>query len=193
MRFRGVSFAYPSRPEAQVLRSLDLLVPAGKNLAVVGSSGSGKSTLAALLTRLYDPGLSSASSASGSAASTSSGSLELDGVDLRLLDPHWLRSNIAVVAQEPVLFATSIAENIRYGRPGASQEQVLRAAKLANAADFIAGFPDGFETTVGERGAQLSGGQKQRIAIARAILKDAPVLILDEATSALVRPCLLHL
>lgn len=173
IEFENVSFSYPSRPSAPVLSALSLSLPAGKHLAVVGASGTGKSTLGALLTRLYDP------------LRTGSGRVTLDGVDVRTLDPSWLREQIAIVPQEPALFATSIAENIRYGRPGAPLEDVVAAARQANAHDFVSAFPLAYETLVGERGAQLSGGQKQRIAIARAILKNATVLILDEATSAL--------
>jgi ATP-binding cassette subfamily B protein len=172
--FDNVTFSYPTRPEAPVLRGLSLTLPAGKHLAVVGSSGTGKSTLGAMLTRLYDP------------SAENGGSITLDGVNIRELDPSWLRSSIAVVSQEPALFATSIAENIRYGRPEATFDDIVAAAAQANAHDFVRMFPAGYETLVGERGAQLSGGQKQRIAIARAIIKDARVLILDEATSALV-------
>jgi ABC-type multidrug transport system fused ATPase/permease subunit len=165
-----VTFAYPSRPDQAVLRDFSLALPAGKTLALVGGSGSGKSTVAALLTRLYDP---------------SAGSVLVDGVDARSLDPQFLRGVIGVVSQEPILFAASIADNIRYGRPDATQEEVEAAARLANAHAFLTSFPRGYETLVGERGVQLSGGQKQRIAIARAILKNPPILVLDEATSAL--------
>lgn len=136
----------------------------------MGGSGSGKSTVGLLVTRLYDP---------------DSGSISIGDVDIKDLCPQWLRRQIAVVSQEPVLFNMSILENIRYGCPNASEEDVRRAAMKANAFHFIEAFPDGFQTLVGERGAQLSGGQKQRIAIARAILKDPPLIILDEATSAL--------
>ena len=139
-------------------------------VALVGPSGAGKSTIASLLYRLYDP---------------DAGEILLDGVPVKELDPTWLRSRIGVVAQEPLLFSTSILENIRYGRLDATDEEVKTAARFANAALFIDTFPEGYETRVGERGIQLSGGQKQRVAIARAILKDPAVLILDEATSAL--------
>ena len=142
----------------------------GEVVALVGSSGAGKSTIAALLSRLYDP---------------SSGLLRLDGRDLRELDPRWLRKQIGVVAQEPMLFSSTIAENIRYGKSDATDEEVEHAARVANAHDFIARFPEGYATRVGERGVQLSGGQKQRVAIARAVLKDPKILVLDEATSAL--------
>jgi ABC-type multidrug transport system fused ATPase/permease subunit len=149
----------------------------------VGASGCGKSTLGALLTRLYDPCLASGSGSSGSSGSSSTtssaGSIKLDGVDIRQLDPTWLRSQIAVVPQEPVLFATSIEANIRFGRAEASREEVELAARQASAHHFIQAFAQGYDTRVGERGAQLSGGQRQRVAIARAILKNAPILILD--------------
>ena len=170
LAYQGVHFSYPARPGTEVLHGVDLLVEPGEVVALVGPSGSGKSTLGSLLVRLYDP---------------SSGRLTLDGVDLRELDPSWLRSQVGVVSQEPVLFSTTIAENVRYGRPGASDAEVRAALENANALAFVLGFPDGLDTMVGERGQQLSGGQKQRIAIARAILKDPRLLLLDEATSAL--------
>uniref|UniRef100_A0A224YU26 ATP-binding cassette sub-family B member 10, mitochondrial n=1 Tax=Rhipicephalus zambeziensis TaxID=60191 RepID=A0A224YU26_9ACAR len=173
VEFRNVTFAYPSRPEIEVLKKLNLSVPAGSVLAIVGPSGQGKSTLASLLLRLYDP---------------TSGTVTLDGIDIRELDPHFLRVHMGIVSQEPTLFATSIFENILYGAKNmeeSSKEDVIRAASEANALEFIEGLPDGFNTMVGERGILLSGGQKQRIAIARAILRDPCVLILDEATSSL--------
>ncbi|HUS65263.1 MAG TPA: ABC transporter transmembrane domain-containing protein [Kofleriaceae bacterium] len=166
----GVRFVYPTRPEVTVLDRLDLTLRPGEVVAVVGPSGAGKSTIAALLARFYDP---------------SEGSVRLDRRDLRALDPDWLRRQIGTVAQEPILFSTTVAENIRYGRPDASDADVESAAALANADRFIRAFPEGYKTLVGERGVQLSGGQKQRVAIARAILKDPKILILDEATSAL--------
>ncbi|MEO0459470.1 MAG: ABC transporter transmembrane domain-containing protein [Myxococcota bacterium] len=165
-----VSFTYPSRPDVPVLREVSLEVAPGEVVALVGPSGSGKSTIAALVSRFYDP---------------TAGTLSLDGRDLREFDATWLRAQIGVVSQEPILFSTSVAENIRYGRRDASMDQVREAARAANAEGFILDFPNGFETAVGERGVQLSGGQKQRVAIARALLKDPCVLILDEATSAL--------
>ncbi|MFN7144491.1 MAG: ABC transporter ATP-binding protein [Myxococcota bacterium] len=168
--FEGVDFAYPTRPDAPVLAGVDLEMEPGRVLALVGASGGGKSTVAALLARLYDP---------------TAGRVLLDGVDLRDLDTRWLREQIGAVAQEPVLFAASIADNIRYGRPDATQAEVEAAAKAANADTFVRGFPEGYATMVGERGVRLSGGQKQRIAIARALLKDPRILVLDEATSAL--------
>ncbi|BDG09894.1 ABC transporter ATP-binding protein [Anaeromyxobacter paludicola] len=168
--FEDVRFSYPLRPEAEVLHGIELVVEPGEVVALVGPSGAGKSTLGALLVRLYDP---------------SAGRVTLDGHDLRELDPSWLRAQVGVVSQEPVLFSTSVAENVRYGRPGASDAEVREALAGANALDFVQGFPDGLATRVGERGQQLSGGQKQRVAIARAILKDPRLLLLDEATSAL--------
>ena len=168
--FEDVSFRYPARPDAQVLSHVSLSLRPGEVVALVGSSGSGKSTIAALLARLYDP---------------ESGRVLLDGRDLKELDPDWLRGQVGAVAQEPLLFSRSIADNIRYARANATDADVEQAARTANAFDFVKGFPEGFDTKVGERGVQLSGGQKQRIAIARAVLKDPRILVLDEATSAL--------
>ncbi len=170
VKWAHVDFAYPSRLDVPVLKGFDLELKPGEVVALVGPSGAGKSTIASLLYRLYDP---------------QKGHVLLDGERLETLDPHWLRRQIGVVAQEPLLFSTSVAENIRYGRPDATMEEVITAAKLANAHSFVTAFPDGYETLVGERGVQLSGGQKQRVAIARALLKDPKLLILDEATSAL--------
>ncbi len=170
VKWSHVDFAYPSRSDVPVLKGFDLELKPGEVVALVGPSGAGKSTIASLLYRLYDP---------------VKGEVLLDGARLRDLDAHWLRRQIGVVAQEPLLFSTSVAENIRYGRPDATMEEVIAAAKLANAHTFVTAFPEGYETLVGERGVQLSGGQKQRVAIARALLKDPKLLILDEATSAL--------
>jgi ATP-binding cassette subfamily B protein len=170
VQFDGVGFAYPVRPEVEVLGDVNLRLEPGRVVALVGPSGGGKSTIAALLLRLYDP---------------IEGAIRLDGHDLRSLDASWLRTKIGTVAQEPVLFSTAVAANIRYGRPDASDEEVEAAARAANAHQFISELPEGYETEVGERGVRLSGGQKQRIAIARALLKDPPILILDEATSSL--------
>ncbi|XP_046390861.1 ATP-dependent translocase ABCB1-like isoform X2 [Ischnura elegans] len=168
--FRGVNFFYPTRPEVQVLKNFNLDIEPGKKVALVGSSGGGKSTIVGLLMRFYDP---------------SSGKICLDGIDVRSLNLHWLRSQIGVVPQEPVLFGATIAENIRYGRENVTIEELHKAAELANAHSFITALPLGYDTLVGDRGAQLSGGQKQRIAIARALVRDPKVLLLDEATSAL--------
>ncbi|RME51641.1 MAG: ATP-binding cassette domain-containing protein, partial [Deltaproteobacteria bacterium] len=168
--FERVSFAYPSRPNVPVLEGVDLTLEAGRIVALVGPSGGGKSTIAALIPRFYDP---------------DAGVIRLDGKDLKRLDATWLRQQIGIVAQEPVLFSTSIAENIAYGAPHATQAEIETAARTANAEAFIARLPEGYATLVGERGIQLSGGQRQRIAIARAILRNPRILILDEATSAL--------
>jgi ATP-binding cassette subfamily B protein len=165
-----VGFEYPARPDVAVLRDIELDVAPGEAVALVGPSGAGKSTVAALLGRLYDP---------------TAGEIRLDGVPLGELDPGWLRRQVGVVSQEPILFSGTIADNIRYAREAATDDEVEAAARAANAHDFIARFPEGYGTQVGERGVQLSGGQKQRVAIARAVLKDPRVLILDEATSAL--------
>ncbi|KAF6275768.1 ATP binding cassette subfamily B member 8 [Rhinolophus ferrumequinum] len=169
--FHNVSFSYPCRPGFQVLRDFTLTLPPGKIVALVGQSGGGKTTVASLLERFYDP---------------TAGMVTLDGWDLRTLDPSWLRGQvIGFISQEPVLFGTTIMENIRFGKLGASDEEVYAAAREANAHEFITSFPEGYHTVVGERGATLSGGQKQRLAIARALIKQPAVLILDEATSAL--------
>ena len=170
LHFQGVSFTYPARDDVEVLHDVNLEIAPGERVALVGPSGGGKSTLASLVPRFYDP---------------NEGAVLVDGQDLRELDPHWLRRRIGVVAQEPILFSTSIEANINYGRSTATREEIEAAATAANAADFIEQFPDGYATEVGERGVQLSGGQKQRVAIARAVLRDPRILILDEATSAL--------
>jgi len=167
IRFEKLSFAYGEDP---VLRDVSLDIPIGKVVALVGPSGAGKSTFASLIPRFYDP---------------REGAITIDGTDLRQFDKKDLRNHIAVVPQMPSLFSGSIAENIRIGRLDATEAQVIEAARKAHADDFIRNLPDGYETQVGERGDQLSGGQRQRIAIARAFLRDAPILILDEATSAL--------
>ncbi|XP_051920137.1 ATP-binding cassette sub-family B member 10, mitochondrial [Hippocampus zosterae] len=173
LEFCNVSFSYPTRKDAPIFHNLSLLIPAGTVMAVVGPSGSGKSTLVSLLLRLYD---------------CDSGFITVDGHDIRDLNPYWLRSHIGTVSQEPVLFSCSIRDNIAYGatEPDAvTTEDIYRAARVANAYDFIQAFPKGFDTVVGEKGVLLSGGQKQRIAIARALLKNPKILLLDEATSAL--------
>lgn len=170
IEMRGVEFAYPTRPDAVVLRDFSLKAAAGQRIALVGPSGSGKSTTVSLLYRFYEP---------------SKGEILIDGQPIRDLSLTTLRPNLALVPQEVLLFGGSIADNIQYGKPGASREEIERAAKLANASQFIESLPEGYETLVGERGAQLSGGQRQRIAIARAILADPAILILDEATSSL--------
>ncbi|XP_077160782.1 mitochondrial potassium channel ATP-binding subunit isoform X3 [Paroedura picta] len=171
VQFQDVCFSYPTRPGFQVLHDFCLCLPSNKTVAIVGESGGGKSTLAALLERFYDP---------------TAGTIFLDGHDISTLDPSWLRGQvIGFINQEPVLFSTSIMENIRFGKPGATDAEVYAAARLANADNFIRSFPEGYHTVVGERGVALSGGQKQRVAIARALVKNPPVLILDEATSAL--------
>ena len=170
LTFSDVSFAYPTRPDAMVLNGVSFQISPNQVVALVGPSGGGKSTVAALISRFYD---------------VQSGSILLDDISLETLQVNLLREHVAVVRQEPILFATSILDNIRYGRPTATSEEVFSAAKAANAHDFVSAFPEGYETLVGERGVRLSGGQKQRIAIARAILKDPVLLILDEATSAL--------
>ncbi|XP_059674811.1 ATP-binding cassette sub-family B member 5 [Gavia stellata] len=170
IEFRNIHFSYPSRPDVEILKGLNLKVQPGKTIALVGASGCGKSTTVQLLQRFYDP---------------VQGEITLDGRDIRTLNVKWLRENIGIVSQEPVLFATTIAENIRYGREDISDAEIEQAAKEANAFDFISRLPDKFNTMVGERGAQLSGGQKQRIAIARALARNPKILLLDEATSAL--------
>ncbi len=168
--FDNVRFAYPTRPETFVLDGLSFDVKPGERLALVGPSGAGKSTIFHLILRFYDP---------------ASGRVRFDGVDLRQADPAALRQRAALVPQDPVVFASSVADNIRFGNPDAGDDAVRRAAEAAHAAEFIARLPQGYDTTLGERGITLSGGQRQRIAIARAILRDAPLLLLDEATSSL--------
>jgi ATP-binding cassette subfamily B protein len=170
LSFEQVTFRYPSRPEAKALDGFDLQVRRGETIAFVGPSGAGKSTTFQLLLRFYDP---------------ESGRVLLDGVDVSQADPLAVRSRIGLVPQDTVLFAASARENIRYGRPGASDAEVEAAAKAAAADEFLRRLPEGYDTFLGERGTRLSGGQRQRIAIARAILRDPPILLLDEATSAL--------
>ncbi|WP_078757533.1 ABC transporter transmembrane domain-containing protein [Novilysobacter spongiicola] len=165
-----VTFHYPMRPDAPALEHFSLKVAPGETVALVGPSGAGKSTVLSLLLRFHDP---------------ESGMLRIDGLDVRQLDPARLREAIALVPQQPAIFATTARDNIRYGRLEASDAEVDRAVEAAHATDFIAALPQGLDTELGERGARLSGGQQQRIAIARALLKDAPILLLDEATSAL--------
>ncbi|CAF98447.1 unnamed protein product, partial [Tetraodon nigroviridis] len=174
--FMNISFSYPTRPGHQVLRKFNLTLPPCKTVAIVGESGGGKSTVASLLERFYDP---------------TNGVIMLDGVDIRTLDLSWLRGQVVgFINQEPVLFGSSIMDNIRFGKPEATDAEVIHAAEQANAHRFITAFPEGYNTVVGltypgERGVTLSGGQKQRIAIARALIKNPTVLVLDEATSAL--------
>ena len=164
IRFDGVSFSYPTRPAVSIFNDLSFEIPQGKNVAIVGPSGGGKSTIAALLLRFY---------------SLTKGSIKIDGVDISTLNSKSLRRKIGLVAQEPVLFSGTIAENIAYGKPKASRTEIITAARKANCT-FISDFPDGLDTNVGPRGTQLSGGQKQRIAIARALVKKPDILILDE-------------
>jgi ATP-binding cassette subfamily B protein len=170
LEFDAVSFAYPSRPGTLALERFTLRVAAGERVALVGPSGAGKTTVLALLLRFYDP---------------QAGAVRIGGVDVRALDPSALRRLIAVVPQEPVIFAASVLDNLRYGRPQASPEEVRRACGEAHALEFIERLPQGLETLLGERGVTLSGGQRQRLSIARALLADRPVLLLDEATSSL--------
>ncbi len=166
----NVAFHYPSRPDYRALHGVTLTVAPGETVALVGPSGAGKSTVLQLLMRFYDP---------------QSGTIRLDGIDLRAMGRETFRAHMALVPQDPVIFATSAMENIRFGRPTATDAEVMEAARSAAAHDFITALPQGYDTFLGERGVMLSGGQKQRIAIARAILRDAKVLLLDEATSAL--------
>ncbi|XP_029414190.1 multidrug resistance protein 1 [Nannospalax galili] len=170
LEFKNIHFSYPSRKDVPILKGLNLKVQSGQTVALVGSSGCGKSTTVQLLQRLYDP---------------TEGVVSIDGQDIRTINVRYLREIIGVVSQEPVLFATTIAENIRYGRENVTMEEIEKAVKEANAYDFIMKLPHKFDTLVGERGAQLSGGQKQRIAIARALVRNPKILLLDEATSAL--------
>ncbi|EYU28159.1 hypothetical protein MIMGU_mgv11b000380mg [Erythranthe guttata] len=170
IEFKDVHFSYPSRPDVQVFSGLSLSVRKGKTLALVGQSGSGKSTIISLLERFYDPDF---------------GKILIDGIDLNKYQLRWIREKMGLVSQEPVLFSTTVKENILYGKPCATDEEITSAVELANCAKFIDKLPNGIDTMVSENGTQLSGGQKQRIAIARAILKNPKILLLDEATSAL--------
>ncbi|XP_036036689.1 phosphatidylcholine translocator ABCB4 isoform X3 [Onychomys torridus] len=170
LEFSGVHFSYPSRANIKILKGLNLKVQSGQTVALVGNSGCGKSTTVQLLQRLYDP---------------TEGTISIDGLDIRDFNVRYLREIIGVVSQEPVLFSTTIAENIRYGRGNVTMDEIKKAVKEANAYEFIMKLPQKFDTLVGERGAQLSGGQKQRIAIARALVRNPKILLLDEATSAL--------
>jgi ATP-binding cassette, subfamily B, bacterial len=168
--FEGVTFAYPGRPDLPALRGFDLVVRPGERVALVGPSGAGKSTVLRLLLRFYDP---------------QSGVVRLDGVDIRQADPAQVRSRMALVAQDAPLFSGSAMENLRFGREDAGRAELISAAKAAEAEGFLAALPEGFETPLGERAKTLSGGQRQRLAIARALVRGAPILLLDEATSAL--------
>jgi len=170
VQFDRVSFAYQTRDDDRVITELDFSVPQGKTVALVGASGAGKSTIFALVQRFYD---------------ATEGRVLVDGVDVRQVDPADLRRHFAYVEQDPTIFAGTIAENIRFGRPGASFTELEAASKAALVHDYVVNLPNGYDSIVGERGVMLSGGQKQRLAIARALLKDAPILLLDEATSAL--------
>ncbi|GAA6152995.1 ABC transporter transmembrane domain-containing protein [Pseudoteredinibacter isoporae] len=170
LQFKHLNFNYPSRPDQKALNDFSLNIESGQAVALVGPSGAGKSTVFELVQRFYDP---------------HTGSIELAGIDLRQLSPEELRSHMALVPQQPALFTATVAHNIAYGKMTASEEEIIAAAKAAHAHDFIMQLPQGYETPLGEKGAQLSGGQRQRVAIARAILKDPDILLLDEATSAL--------
>lgn len=170
IEFRNVSFTYPARPDITIFDGLNLEVSSGKSMAIVGQSGSGKSTVIQLLMRFYDP---------------TSGTISIDGFDIKSFNLKSLRLKIGLVQQEPALFSTTIYDNIKYGNGQASEIEIMKAARAANAHGFISRMPEGYQTQVGVKGVQLSGGQKQRVAIARAILKNPTILLLDEATSAL--------
>jgi ATP-binding cassette subfamily B protein len=170
IRFDDVTFAYPTRRDRVALGPISFDVRPGERVALVGPSGAGKSTVFSLILRFYDP---------------DGGRVLIDGADIRHCDPLHLRRAIAIVPQDPVIFAASVNENVRFGRPGASLDDVRAACAAAHASEFIEQLPDGFDTNLGERGIKLSGGQRQRISIARALLADRPILLLDEATSSL--------
>lgn len=168
--FNGVNFSYPSRPDTLAANDFTLNVAKGEHIALVGPSGAGKSTVFQLLLRFYN---------------FESGQIKVDDVDITKADPREIRARIGIVPQQTIIFGATAAENIRFGRPGATDDEVIEAAKMASAHEFIEKLPEGYDTYLGEKGARLSGGQKQRIAIARAVLKDPPILLLDEATSSL--------
>jgi ATP-binding cassette subfamily B protein len=170
VRFEGVGFAYPAHPERPVLRDFDVAIAPGETVALVGPSGAGKTSVFQLLMRFYDP---------------DAGRVLIDGIDVRQLDPAAFRARIGLVPQEPVIFSANAWDNLRYGRPEASDAEVRAAAAAAHATEFLDSLPDGFDTFLGEKGVRLSGGQRQRVAIARAILRDPVILLLDEATSSL--------
>ena len=191
IEFRNVKFAYPTRKTARVFDGLSLKIPSGQTAALIGSSGSGKSTVMALLERFYDPVAAVVDHGDkgdderieiviDGKLSDTNGIVLVDGVDIRKMDVKYLRNSIALVGQEPVLFDASVGENIAFGKDGASEEEIISAAKTANAHDFISKFEGGYDYNIGSRGKKVSGGQKQRIAIARAVLKDHRILLLDE-------------
>ena len=170
IRFQDIHFSYPTRKDMQVLNGINLSIPAGNKIALVGQSGGGKSTIVQLLMKFYNPDL---------------GKITIDGNNINTFNLTHYRKNIGIVPQEVILFGGTIRENIAYGKPDATENEIISAAEKSNSWEFINTFPEGLETIVGERGIKLSGGQRQRIAIARAILKDPKILILDEATSSL--------
>jgi len=170
IQFDKVTFKYPARPKVKALDKVSFHVKHGETVAFVGPSGAGKSTIFQLLLRFFE---------------ANSGNIKIDGLKIKDLEREDYRQHISLVPQDPVIFATSARENIRFGRPGATDAEIESAAKAANAHEFLAALPEGYDSFVGEQGVMLSGGQKQRLAIARAILRDAPILLLDEATSAL--------